>query len=188
MTGISSTGKNNPVVKTEQHPDDPLGWRAPVRASRVKFDEEQKLKYLDILKLTGNKIKAREAAGVHRNTIFNHRKSDPDFSDAEDNALESYSAEITTRIEREALEGHTEKITREDGSTIERKILESGIRAMMLKGHDPERYNPKTELDVNVNGGGGVLVVPFPVSKEEWIALYAPKDEPPKELETFEDV
>lgn len=169
--------KPNPVVVQD-------GWREKVVASRVKFDEELKKEYLGHLEATGHKGISATRVGVHPNTVLGHIKNDPDFADAVAMAIERRRDAVVTRLEEEALEGHEETTERGEGDSktvTVRKVLESNIRLAMLRKYDPEGYNPKSELDLNVRGGGGVLVVPMALTKDQWIALYQPKDEPPRE-------
>lgn len=169
----STTGRPNPRV-------DMTDWRRKLQESRLKFDDDQKKVYLEVLAETGLKGKAARAAGVALSTVQGHRKNDPIFAEQEEDAWQARCDFVRGNIEKDAVEGHERTYFDKEGNvTREERVYETQIRAMMLKRHDPE-YRDK--LDMNVTGAaGGVLIIPARLSMEEWEALYSPKDEPPAE-------
>ena len=160
MPGKSSTGRRNPEA-------DQANWRRKMQQRRLKFDDRAKEVYLDVLARTGRKGLAAEAAGVAPQTVNNHIDNDPDFAESVEIAHETYSNHVVSKIEREALEGHTQPIFDKDGREIgEKRIFETQLRLAMLKRFDTA-YKERSEVDVN--HGGGVLVAPAEMTPDEWV-------------------
>jgi hypothetical protein len=147
----SNTGTRKPVV-------DDSGWRVKAqRKTRIKFDDVAKKRYLDALAETGRKWFAEQAAGVARSTVETHLENDPEFADAFEDAIASYSAPRLVQIEKEAIEGHEDKHYDAEGKLVrERRVYETRLREMFLKKHDPG-YKEKSEVDVNARGGCVIL-------------------------------
>ena len=150
-------------------PADQATWRKKMQASRIKFDDIQKEVFLAALARHGKKMLAAKQAGVCLQTVNDHLENDPDFAANYDETVEDRAQRIVDQLEREALEGHTQPIFDKDGNEVgEKRIYESGLRAMLLKRYDPE-YKDRQEIDLK--GGGGVLLVPATATDDEWAAM-----------------
>lgn len=160
----SNVGTSKPVV-------DDSNWRVKVVARhRIKFDDVAKQRYVDELARTGRRWAAEEAAGVARTTVDAHKKNDPEFGAACEEAADQYATRGLMKIETEALEGSLE--TRYDpmtGSVVsEVKRFETRLREMFLKRHDPA-YNDRTHVELS--GQVGVLVVAPIQSMSDWTRM-----------------
>lgn len=160
----SNTGTTKPVV-------DDSNWRVKVVARhRIKFDDKAKQRYLDELARTGRRWAAEDAAGVARTTVDAHKKNDPEFSAACDEAADQYATRGLMKIEAEALDGQLEtRYDPETGSVVsEVRRFETQLRMMFLKRHDPG-YNEKAHLEIS--GKVGVVFAPPLASMDDWKKL-----------------
>lgn len=160
----SNVGTTKPVV-------DDSNWRVKVVARhRIKFDDVAKERYLAELKRTGRRWAAEDAAGVARSTVDAHKKNDPDFAAACEEAAEAYATRGIMKIEQEALDGQEiQRFDPETGALVqsERKF-ETRLREMFLKKNDPG-YHEKASLELT--GKVGVFVVPGVTSMDAWRKL-----------------
>lgn len=171
----STTGKTNPI--TEQS-----GWRRQMQNKRIKFDDEQKKIYCEHLAACGLKTVAALKAGVAYATVTAHIKNDPDFAQAVDEAWAARTADVVIPLEEQALKGHEERTIHGTGENqVERirTVFETPLRVLQLKKYDREGYGDKVAVEHSGSVGGGVLMVPMVLTKEEWIAAYSPKEAPP---------
>ena len=160
----STTGKKNPLV-------DMSNWREKLQKSRIKFDDEQKERYLKVLATTGRKGEAADSVGVSRDTVKRHIEIDPDFALAFEDALERYRDRVHD-IAQSTYDGRLKKPILggqfKDEVVAHETIIHSNILAMELKRVDPS-FKDRQEIDMNVKGG--VLVVPDAgETKEEYLA------------------
>ena len=105
----STTGKVK-NVKADQS-----NWRTRLQESRIKFDDDQKERYLAALAETGRKGVAALTANVSMQTVNNHRDNDPDFSDACDAAQEQYNDAVAGEVRRRGQEGYIRAVYNKDG-------------------------------------------------------------------------
>ena len=85
---------------------DQSDWRKKLKASRIKFDDPAKARYLAELERTGRRGMAAQAAGVCNETVNRHIKDvDPDFAAACTSAEQAFADRICNKIEVEAVEG-----------------------------------------------------------------------------------
>jgi hypothetical protein len=157
----SNVGTTKPVV-------DDSNWRVKVVARhRIKFDDVAKERYLVELARTGRRWAAEKAAGVARSTVDGHRKNDPQFAEAHEEAAEAYAASGIMRIEADALEGtKIERFDPETGAVVQvERRFETRLREMFLKKNDPG-YQEKAHIEVS--GKVGVVFAPPIVSMDEW--------------------
>lgn len=154
--------ETDPKVETNYGPDrdKPVAnWRKKVR--RTKFDDKAKERFLKNYAEHFQRGKAAEAAGVCLETVKQHEKNDPEFANAIEACRQAYADRVEAQMVKVAIEGIEEPIIGgkdRDEIVGHKKIIATNILAMMAKRANPE-YKEKSELDLNHNGGG-VLVVP----------------------------
>ncbi len=161
--------KANPVVNQSN-------WRRQLMTARIKFDDDAKEIFLAKYAEHGRKKDAATAAGVSALTVSNHCKNDPDFAQAFDEAQAEYRDKFVAKAIGElAYEGVLVERLDKDGNVTETK-RDYPIRLieLELKRIDPT-YRDKQE--VNLTGGGGILVVPAAMTPAEWVADQARKNE-----------
>lgn len=148
---------------------DQTNWRVKMQPGRIKFDDVAKAKFLDHFANHGRKKDAADAADVILLTVTNHRKNDPDFAIAFDEAAQAYRDKFVKRaIEEIAFEGiQVNKVNPFTGEVYEEKREHPAqLIAMELKRIDAT-YREKQE--VALTGSGGVLVVPGAMTPAEWV-------------------
>ncbi len=181
----SSTGK---VVNVKA---DQGNWRKKMQRSRIKFDDDQKERYLTALRATGLKGSAAQAAGVSKQCVMNHRENDPEFVEAADEALEAYRDIVAAEVKRRGVDGWLEPVFHrgqrvmevvlgDDGKPIldregnmllkPSSILKFSDRLVELEAKrvDPS-YRDKATIDLS-GGVSGVLVAPAGMTPEEAVA------------------
>lgn len=178
--------KKKPRASTRLRRDpvaDQSAWRTKFRATQIKFDDIQKTIFLEAMLEHGRKMLAAKKADVSLETVNRHLENDEEFAKLYDQVVEERAGRIVEQLEREALEGFTQPIFDKDGNEIgEKRIYESGLRAMLLKRFD-DAYRDRQEIDLK--GSGGVLVVPADISPQDWIAQQLEKNkssEPPPKI------
>lgn len=117
IKGPSTTGKGRSAQV------DQTNWRTRMQTSKVKFDDQQKEIYLEVLAETGHKGRAAEAAGVCNTTVLNHKDADEEFSEACDEALDKYRYTIRSEIVRRGREG------------VLKPIIQKGVQPL-IPAHD----------------------------------------------------
>ncbi len=160
------------------HPvSDQTNWRVKMQPGRIKFDDVAKAKFLSSFADTGRKKEAAEAAGVTLLTVTTHRKNDPDFSLAFDEAAAAYRDKfVKLGIGKLAFEGIPIKKVNPTTGVVYTERMEHATHlvAMELKRIDAS-YREKQE--VALTGGGGVLVVPGAMTPAEWVKDQERKNE-----------
>lgn len=147
---------------------DQSNWRKKLQASRLKFDDAAKDRYITVLAQTGFKTRACMAAGVSRMTVDSHIENDPDFAEAHQEALDRYHARFMEHWETLVYEGTDEPIIGgkdKDEVVTYKKVYPTNLIAMEARRVEPG-FKERSEIDLK--GGGGVLVVPANASQEEW--------------------
>ncbi len=137
-------------------------------ANGLKFDKDLKRRFLYKFARTGRIQHSAAAVGVTSQTVANHRKSDPEFEEAFQEALAHYRDCIQEAVYKLAVEGIKEPIMGgqfKDEVVAHRTIYATNLLAMEAKRVNPE-YRENNSVNVNVNAG--VLVVPANMSVEEW--------------------
>ena len=105
-------------------------------AVRDPREAEQKQAFLAAFLERGNAYDAAKDAGIYRATLYRWRDADPEFREAWDNA----KAAAMERVE---------------GSLFHRALYEKGMPGVtaafgILRAHDPERWSPDRQAQVNI--------------------------------------
>lgn len=146
-------------------------WRTKLQAARIKFDDAAKERYLTVLGQTGFKSRACMAAGVTRQTVAQHVENDPDFAEAVEEALDRYQARFMEHWDELVYEGVEEPII--GGKDRDEVIAHKRVYPINLIAMEARRVEPgfKERSEVDIKGGGGVLVVPANAAPDEWAKI-----------------
>lgn len=155
-------------------------WAA---AKGLKFDEDMKERFLQKFAETGRIQHSALSVGVTKQTVANHRKSDPDFEEAFQEAKAAYADHVQAAVHKLAIEGVLEPIL--GGQWKDEIITHKRVYATNLLALEAKRVNPeyRENNNINVNVQAGVLLVPSSMSVSEWEAKHAPPVQPIKQIE-----
>ncbi len=123
--------------------------------SGARFTDERKAIYLAALQRTGLRPVACREVNVNRATVWQHRRRDPEFAEAEERALAVFRMPIAEEIRRRAIEGVERPVFhrgKEIGSIREysdRLLLE------LAKAHIPE-YRPNFKFEQQTEHAGSL--------------------------------
>jgi hypothetical protein len=162
-TGKSSTGKVEGVNAKM------ATWRRQMQLSRIKFDDDQKALYISQLNMKPLKQFAADAAGVSTQTVSEHYKNDPDFAEQVDVALARHRDRVIEHHHHLVFVGEHDKTFDKDDKLIrDKQTIPIALVQLEIKKVEPA-YNDRSSMDVDVKGGGGVIVAPSEVSPMKWM-------------------
>ena len=150
---------------------DQTNWRTKLQAARLKFDDAAKERYLLVLAQTGFKTRAALAVGVSCQTVATHAENDPDFAEAMQGALDQYHARFMEHWDTLVYEGMDEPII--GGKDRDEVIATKKVYPINLIAMEARRVEPgfKERSEIDLKGGGGVLVVPATADPDEWAKI-----------------
>jgi predicted HTH domain antitoxin len=134
----------------------------------VRFTDELKSRFVELLASYGVKHKCAKAVGVCAYTVTLHEKKDQEFAEAVELAMEVFRDSIEETIIDRAIHGWREPMVSAGHIVGYVTKFDNRLLELLAKRHI-HAYRDKQQLDVNVSGG--VLVAPAPAqSVEEWRA------------------
>ncbi len=146
----------------------------PNMPKNIKFDDHRKMAFLSIYSETGQWMQACTAVDMSRYAVNRHRRNDPVFAVACDEAKQYFCGKLETEMYRRAVDGVKEPII---GGRNKDEIVtyvtrySDNLLVKLSQRHIPE-MNPdrnvkvSTNSNVNVNHGGSVeLKTAFDFSK-----------------------
>lgn len=136
-------------------------------AAPVKFNDKLKARFLELFREFGRINRAAEGCGIVPETVLDHRKKDPQFALAFENALEHYRDDLVIEARRRAIQGceRVRTVTRE-GEVITEVVYSDRLLEMFLKAHIPDLFGDRQKVDLTVTPGA--LVVPGMMGAEQW--------------------
>lgn len=142
--------------------------------------QKRKHRFIEILATTGNVSYAANAAGWRsRNTAYAQKEKDEEFAKLWEEAIEISMDALEMEARTRAL-GWDEPIVNKEGVVVgHRRVFSDKMMEILLKAHRPEKYREKFEHDHKV--GGGVIVMPAPMSEEDWEARVLESQRPHRE-------
>lgn len=145
---------------------DLTGTQKPPRT----FDKEAKLVFLMCLSRCGLIGKSAAAAGVRYMTVKEHRRKDPLFDEAVEEALGYFRDRLESEALRRAINGVEVPLYYKGEQVGTRLEYSDRLLEKLMDRYIPE-YRDANRVDVNLNTG--VLVVTPPSSSpDEWAAQF----------------
>lgn len=108
---------------------------------KFKFGDLEKMKFLDILSLHGNKSRACRAVDISLSTMKRHMKEDPAFAEAVEDCLESVADDLEQEAMRRAVQGVEEKIYYGDREIGTKTVYSDSLLKTLLVAAKKEKYS-----------------------------------------------
>lgn len=117
------------------------------------LEPQQKQKFLaKLLASAGNVSKAAKAAGVVRNTAYDHKKADADFSTAWDNVINQVVDAMEEELYRRSTKGVLEPVFYKGEMVAKIRKFSDRLLEFGLKGKRPDVYRERFDVNQNVTG------------------------------------
>lgn len=132
--------------------------------------------FLDALARRGNVSDAAKAAGIHRDTANEHRKSDAEFAARWKDALDQAADVLEREAFRRAVDGVLKPVFGSGGTGVgtvevgQERVYSDTLLIFLLKGARPEKYREKHEI---VGQNGGPIKTARELSDDELAAIAA---------------
>lgn len=118
------------------------------------YDDTIRQQFLDHLRDSGNRTQAARAAGLRLTAIDRWRKTDAQFAEAYDEALEEAADMLEVEARRRAVEGVERVRYDKDGKIVARETLYSdSLLSKLLDGAKPDKYKLRTASELTGAGG-----------------------------------
>lgn len=161
---LAEAGLSPKVIAALLAPDDRV---YKDRKAPVLFTRPIQAQFLALLSVKGLAGKCAHAVGVSTDTTRRHRKSDPVFAEAYEEALEIYRDRIRETVHNRAVEGWEEPVFYQGELVATIRKFSDRLLELHAKARVPEY---RDQVDVNV--GGGVLVVGAQMAPDEWVKQF----------------
>ena len=126
------------------------------RGRNQAFGNAKKKKFLKKLKETMNVTLSAESVCVHPQTTYYHRRHDPVFEAAWEEALRDAVCELEGAAYNRALNG-TKKGVYFNGVKVDEEVqTHDSLTQFMLKAHAPERYGDRKAVELSGPNGGPI--------------------------------
>lgn len=160
------------------------GGELPPSPGQPRLDVARKLQrqvaFLRKFAECGVVVTAARAAGVSTRLVYGWWRKDPLFEAAYQEAMRDAADVIEAELVRRGVEGVDVPVVHmgvptmlEDAATGEQrpftiKSYSDGCLMALIKARKPDQFAERRKVEHDVKGGSGVLVVPAPISAEEW--------------------
>ena len=120
-------------------------------APQTKFTPERKAIFLAEYERLGEKKSAAAAAGVTRQTIYDHIATDPEFARQCEAARDALVGDIVNRLRHCAIEGTVKKTYDKDGNKVsETRVYDARLMLAWLKRLERDKWGDKVAVDQTV--------------------------------------
>lgn len=140
-------------VKRKRKAKAPRKRRGPKTGGRTsKLTEEKKVEFLKVLTTTANVSAASKAIGFARQSLYDIRRSDPAFAARWADAAEEGVDMLEQECRRRAMLG-TNRPVYQGGQLVGHvKDYSDTLAIFLLKGHRPEKYRDRWQVDHKHSG------------------------------------
>lgn len=115
----------------------------------IEMDEAAKAKFLERLAETANVTRSARAAKVERVTVYRHRRKDPEFLKAWDEALELGNDALEDEAIRRGKDGWLEPLVSAGKVVGTVRKYSDGLLNTMLKARRPEKFRERTDTTMS---------------------------------------
>jgi len=112
--------------------------------------EERKESFLSHLETSGNVKSALEKSGLPLKVAYRLKKTDKDFDQVWNLAIDSSMGLLESEAYRRAFEGVKEPVFRKNGQVGVVTKYSDQLLMFLLKGHNPEKYREKFDIKKTV--------------------------------------
>jgi hypothetical protein len=149
------------------------------------FSKKARALFLEHFARTGRVQASADVACVHRITVWQTRKDDPEFAALYDDAAARYCDILEAEAHRRAVEGVEEPVFHQGAECGYVRKYSDRLLELQLKGRLPERYRDRVSADVKVEGG--VLVVGAPQSEADFEGAFGSLVSPRADVDDGKD-
>jgi len=109
------------------------------------FDAKRRKRFLDNLRESGNVTGAARTTGISRQTAYDHKATDPDFSTAWDHAMEEAIDALEAEARRRSMEGVERPVFHRGQQCGVIRQYSDTLLIFLLKAHRPGKFrdNPR---------------------------------------------
>lgn len=123
----------------------------------IALTAQQKEKFLaKLMSSAGNVSKASRAIKISRNTAYDHKKIDADFSQAWENVIDAVADAMEEELHRRAVKGYQEPVFYKGEMIAKVRKFSDRLLEFGLKGKRPDVYRDR--IDINNHHAGSLDV------------------------------
>lgn len=135
-------------------------------SARKFLSDRRKKQFVRTLAETGIVSRAAAAAGWTTSMAYSLRKSNAQFKELWDNAMEFATDSLELEARRRGQFGVSKPVYQQGKLVGYQQEYSDSLLTLLLKAHRPDKFKDQQKLDVDVKGG--VLVVPGVASEDDW--------------------
>ena len=140
---------------------------------RTRMTKRVREAFLRVLADSCNVSCAARAAGISRNTAYEHRKSDPAFAGAWDEAEQIAADALEAEARRRGVKGYDRPVIHKGKIVDTYKEYSDRMLELLLKAHRPEKFREKVRNELTGKDGGPIKVAETPASQRLSVILSA---------------
>lgn len=119
----------------------------------VALTAQDKQKFLQkLMSSAGNVSKAAQAVKIARHTAYEHKKNDPDFSQAWDNVLAAVYDQMEQELYNRAVKGWDEPVFYKGDMIAKIRKKSDRLLEFALKGNRAEKFRERLDLNAHHTG------------------------------------
>lgn len=127
--------------------------------SFTEFTLKKKAKFISELSKWPNVSRAARLAGVSRVTAYNHRRTDPDFKQQWEEALQDGLARLEEEAERRAFKGVLEPVYYQGQKVGAVRKFSDTLAIFLLKAHDPDKYRDRRTVELRGSEEAPIVIM-----------------------------
>ncbi len=117
-----------------------------------EFTPEKQARFLRELAKRGIVSHAARKAKISRQTVYDHRRADPEFAAAWDEAIDIAAGILEAEAHRRAVTGVLEPVFYQGAKCGAVRKYSDTLLIFLLKAHAPERFADRSSVDLKTSG------------------------------------